>query len=180
MTFSIHLELTGELREISRTGDDFADLRALSQYDQLVHTLAAQCAALSDSGAVRFSVSGFGDEHWPVDVRTDLAVILEQLPEVSAGLREDGKVFQLNFFEQGIERYLTGKREGTNVTFECTTMNRRWRPEPTVETMPLADARTMFQSLVDNYCRAVTRVCPWTTDEQVFQSWKRPISFLLM
>ena len=53
-----------------------------------------------------FTVSGFGQECWPVDVEVDLLVCMEQLPRLikmlSQGLRHE-----LDFYEQGLERLLS-------------------------------------------------------------------------
>jgi hypothetical protein len=53
--------------------------------------LSDVCEALADTASADFVASGFGQARWPVDVRTDLPVFLEQLPEAiasaEAGLR---------------------------------------------------------------------------------------------
>ena len=50
----------------------------------------------------RFIVSGFGQARWPVDVRTDLCVLLEQLPSALLALASDAP-FEIDFYEQGIQ-----------------------------------------------------------------------------
>jgi len=47
----------------------------------------------------RFTVSGFGQAQWPVDVRTDLCVLLEQLPRALLALASDapfGRLISMN------------------------------------------------------------------------------------
>jgi len=145
----------------------------LSQHDELVQVLGAQCRALAATGGISFLVGGFGQDRWPVDVETDLAVALEQLPGVLVGLRKESEPFQLNFYEQGIERYLTGTRHGDAVTFECMSMSLRWTADPSVETVPLAEAETMFHELRERYSAAIERVCPWLAHVPAFNEWRR-------
>lgn len=55
-------------------------------------------------------VSGFGQKKWPVDCRTDLATIIEQIPEILEKIRAERFFFKLDFYEQGIERQLVLKK----------------------------------------------------------------------
>ena len=151
-----------ELPAVLRTPDMEAHRDGpLSPHDELAYVLGAQCRALAATGGVSFQVEGFGQDRWPVDVETDLAVVLEQLPAVLSGLRKLGEPFQLNFYEQGIERYLTGTRNGDEVRFECMSLSLRWSPNPSIEVVDLVEAERMFHELRRTYVAAVERVCPW-------------------
>ncbi len=55
----------------------------------------------SNYGSTR-CIEGFADDPWPVDVETDLAVVLGQLSKALSGLRHNGEV-TLESYEQGIE-----------------------------------------------------------------------------
>ena len=56
--------------------------------DDVTRVLADICESLATSEGVDFVVRGFGQDRWPVDVRVDLAVVVEQVPGVlSAELR---------------------------------------------------------------------------------------------
>jgi hypothetical protein len=147
----------------------------LSPHDELVHVLGAQCRALALTGQIRFHVEGFGQDPWPVDVETDLAVLLEQLPETVAKLREGAKSFHLNFYEQGIERYLVGTRHGENVTLECTSLSLHWSPEPSFEVLQVVEVQKMLSELRDVYVALVERICPWLTHTPAFKRWKREV-----
>lgn len=172
MTFRIELLVQNELPVVLRTPElEVHHDGPLSRHDELVHVLGAQCRALAATGGVSFLVGGFGQDRWPVDVETDLAVALEQLPGVLAGLRKEGEPFQLNFYEQGIERYLTGTRQGDEVRFECMSMSLRWTADPSVEIVRLAEAESLFRELRDRYSATVERVCPWLAHHPAFKRW---------
>lgn len=172
MTFHLRLEASPELPTLSRPSRlDVRPRGPLSAHDELVSVLRDQCRALHRTGRVHFYVGGFGQATWPVDVSTDLAVVLEQLPGVMVGLREEGQVFQLNFFEQGIERYLTGVLRSANVTFECISLQPNWTPKPGIEVVAVTEAVEMFRELSETFRSAVSGVCPWLSEEPAFQLW---------
>lgn len=72
------------------------------ELDDVSSVLSDLCSWITDAGAAHFKVDCCG-LRWPVDVRTDLAIILPQIPEVLGELSERGSA-RLQFFEQGIER----------------------------------------------------------------------------
>lgn len=79
--------------------------------------LMLMCDVLESQRALRFVVE-WGDQPWSVDVRTDLSVVLEQLPGVFQGLMVGG--FTLSFFEQGLERDLAFQRKGATWDVSCS------------------------------------------------------------
>jgi hypothetical protein len=176
MTFQIKLQVHGELPAVLRTPGLEVELgQALSRYDELVHVLTAQCRAVAATGRVSFHVEGFGQVPWPVDVENDLAVVLEQLPTVVSKLRGGDQVFFLNFYEQGIERYLTGTKYGEKVTLECMSLSLQWSPEPSLEMLQLAEVDRMLIELFDVYIATVERVCPWLSEAPVFVRWMQEV-----
>ena len=65
--------------------------------------IANVCQVIADLECGRFAVGGFGDDDWPVDERTDLAVLLEQLPEAINSVQGNiTNSFVVDFFEQGV------------------------------------------------------------------------------
>ena len=64
--------------------------------------------ALGDWGGLRFHVSGFGDDNWPGDVRTEMCIVLEQIPDITDWLltRSLDNSCDFDFFEQGVERFM--------------------------------------------------------------------------
>src|SRR5688500_7612035 len=73
--------------------------------DNITSILCDVCDALQDAGEGELVVSGFGQDRWPLDIRTDLSVLLEQLPEAIRCVCS-GVEAELDFYEQGVERKL--------------------------------------------------------------------------
>ncbi|WP_307891282.1 hypothetical protein [Acinetobacter seifertii] len=69
----IQLELTSEL--------DITQLREYDdKYDNEISVLTDICTELSKNKLNQFKIQAFSNELWPVDIETDLVVLLEQLP----------------------------------------------------------------------------------------------------
>lgn len=171
MTFRVVLDVQGKVLPANGLlGLDTADTGFFDS--DLIDVLAGQCRAIAATNAYRFHVSGFGQERWPVDVETDLAIVIEQLPSVLMGLATEGATLELNFYEQGIERYITGVKRGQMVIFECASSSLNWGPEPSTELAPLAEAEQMFRALRDKYISAVDSICPRLANVRAFRRWK--------
>ncbi|HEP1386551.1 TPA: hypothetical protein QIT83_003693, partial [Acinetobacter baumannii] len=92
----IQLELISEL--------DITQLRQYDdEYDTEISVLADICAEFSKNKLNQFKIQAFSNELWPVDIETDLVVLLEQLP---ACIREInlGSDCSVDLYEQGINR----------------------------------------------------------------------------
>jgi hypothetical protein len=119
---------------------------------------------------VRLHIGGFGQDPWPVDVATDLAVAIEQVPRALSALRSAAP-FQLNFFEQGIERYIAGTVHDDRIALECTSMSLGWSPVPPVEVLRPADAEKMLSDLHATFLASARQVCPPLTTTRAFTIW---------
>lgn len=73
--------------------------------DSIVSLVKYFCRYISEQEQCRFLISGFGDMSWPVDIESDLATFIPQLPYALIAI-EQGKNFNLDLFEQGVERYM--------------------------------------------------------------------------
>jgi hypothetical protein len=120
----------------------------------------------------RFSVSGFGQETWPVDVQTDLPILLEQLPESIAALHNLAAI-TIDFYEQGIERKLMFKPSADNYEVTCSSAT-AWRPDPMLETIARHDLILMFTQVLGEFLRAMAESSPETADNRLVIDWLSP------
>ena len=109
-----------------------------------------------------FRMSGFGNNHWPVDVSYDLSTFMEALPAALAALTA-GEAAEIDMYGQGIERTLAFARNGDEVTISCQSRT-SWRPSPGTETMPYADLLTMLQQVAREFDAALAALWPVCED----------------
>ena len=97
MNFLIQLE-PGPNEIDDEAGSEF-DLESEGSLQELA---IGGCSELERAGYI-FRVEGFGRGVWPVDVRYDMATVIEQLPDLIKAL-ELGQSTGLDFYAQGIAR----------------------------------------------------------------------------
>jgi hypothetical protein len=175
MTFQIDLSVPDTLVGGQRCSEIEVRLDGLSAHDEWVHVLGAQCRVLAGHSGVAFHVAGFGQERWPVDVETDLAVALEQLPEFLSRLHKRADPLQLNFYEQGLERYVRCVHERDTLRLECVSMS-AWQPSPAVEVLGVTEAKRIFRTLHETYTSTVAAVCPWLSELPAYVRWKTAVA----
>lgn len=135
------------------------------EFDNVQSILIDMCEAFSD--AASFSVSGFGQSEWPVDVHTDLPVFLEQLPDAITLLRKSANA-EIDFYEQGLERKLEFEPSSEWCIVRCTSLT-MWEPQPATEKMSRFEVIRMMQVARDEFMRALSRADaslathPWIT-----------------
>lgn len=142
-----------------------------AQYPEIKSLMAHVCDALQETGAAHFRVFAFDDQPWPVDVRYDLLVVLEQIPGILAALRASAPEFTISFYEQGIERDLIFHRDSSNwLTVEYNTQL-EWNPPRLVEHIEAADLERQLLALASDFVRAAQIVCPAAAASQPFRQW---------
>ncbi len=87
----------------------------MDNYLALIHYV---CDILQESGQCRFEFSGFGKASWPLDIATDLATLLEDLPNALSHCKS-GSDFSLELYEQGVEARLEFVRNGAYWRVSC-------------------------------------------------------------
>lgn len=123
--------------------------------DDVRSLLGDLCGALADTASAEFIASGFGQQRWPVDVRTDLPVFLEQLPGAMASV-ESGVSFSLDFYEQGVERSVHFEPQGERYSALCES-HTAWRPDPAIEMIDMIDLMKMFSEVRENLIQFLGR-----------------------
>lgn len=143
------------------------------EYDENLHDVNAivmdMCIALGDANAFEFRVSGFGDERWPVDVATDLATVLQQLPGALTACAK-GEPFDLDLFEQGIERRLEFVPRGESYEVRCSSRT-DWYPAPEVERIDAKAVFAMLHRLKRTFCDMCEKLLPETSAHPWFQQY---------
>ena len=127
--------------------------------------------ALSRDKRNRFLVTGFQRNPWPVTVRTDLPVVLEQLPEVVRGLVSRESVC-LDFFEQGIERIVRFEPHGSRVVVSCVSRRANWQPDPSSIVLSRRGAVAMLLAFAASFARAALKACPDAVKHPWFATWR--------
>jgi hypothetical protein len=126
----------------------------------LLSLIGSICDQLENLGAVELHVGGFGQDRWPVDVRTDLAVVMEQMPPICETLSRGEYRFNIDFYEQGIERYLAFvPADSRSVRITCTSTT-QWKPNPASELVAKTDLRGMLERVGSRFRAASEMVCP--------------------
>jgi hypothetical protein len=143
--------------------------------DSETAALIEVCSALASIEGVEFIVSGFGQKRWPVDVETDLAVFLEQLPEVMSWLRSPSGTTEIDFYEQGVERILYFFAVPGAVGIRCESKT-QWRPNPSEIVMSREVVVTMLTDVRDNFIAAAKRFCPTISRDAMFRAWEEAVT----
>lgn len=138
--------------------------------DHLLTVLSEICDALAGVDGVRFAVRAFDRVPWPVSVSVDLCVLLEQLPDVVAAA-DQGRSFELDFFEQGIERTLHAEARDEDFEFSCSCRLETWAPQWRVERVPQVTFRQMLRALVVEFNRLAAAVRPDLVAHPQFARW---------
>jgi hypothetical protein len=160
MQISLRLEPAAQFQ--TRTYDpDLDDVRSI---------LMDVCDAL-ESGS-EFALSGFGQDVWPVDVRTDLAVFLEQMPNALCAIKER-KPAEIDFYEQGVERSIAFEPDGTKYLATCKTWSTTWQPHPSIEEISADSLEQMLLAARDEFMRALTMMAPSLANHSWIREWLR-------
>lgn len=165
-TWTISLQKTGPIAP-SKGGRTYDP-----ELDNITSVLTDICEVLAEEENVRFLVGGFGQDPWPVDVRTDLPVVVEQVPAVLKAVRT-GASTSLGFYEQGVQRVLAIEPSGpTEVAVECQSMT-SWQPQPSTITMTHQEVLALLGSFLGKFVEHARQRCPDLVDHAWFREWAR-------
>jgi hypothetical protein len=139
------------------------------RYDDIRKLLMDVCEQVEESGRGTFIVSGFGDDSWPVQVATDLPVLLEQLPSAIVAVTQKSS-FTINFYEQGIERILYFRPSGEDYLVECTSFL-DWKPAATHVPIHTKDLTDMLFHLKTEFINFLSRIEMANSIQKCFSNW---------
>lgn len=132
------------------------------------------CDRLSDTDKIDFIIKGFGEERWPVDIWCDLPVLLEQLPEAFENLKKSKYNFEIDFYEQGVQRKLIINGDINLASIKCKSET-EWIPEPEIIEIEKTKLSRMLKKVFDDFLMISNKVCPALCNEEVFVEWEKNI-----
>lgn len=137
--------------------------------------LMAACELIADAGVADFRLLCCGEHPWPVDVRTDLSVFLEQLPGLLQALMEGSPSFRLRMYEQGIETVLAFTRAGGLLQVRCEPLlaggeNRFGTHGESLGVQMLVHS---MAGVLSAFIQCCERVCPQLLMRTELTDWRR-------
>lgn len=164
------MELKAEIPFNNIKMNDYVNNEYDNDLDDGRSVISDVCAIFADTENLFFLVSGFGDENWPVDCRFDLPVIIEQLPDIINKIDNKDFNFQLDFYEQGIEREIIFIDAGDLVYLECISRN-GWVPETSKIEMKKENVSTMFLKFYKDFMLFSEVLCNDLANHHLFKEW---------
>ncbi|WP_437710858.1 hypothetical protein WMF45_37975 [Sorangium sp. So ce448] len=139
------------------------------ELDDLGSVLRDICEALEAAG-VGFHVRVCSDEYWPVTVRTDLLVVIEQLGD-ALGLLAQGQVGKLEFYEQGVERVVLLTPCGGEFLIQCNDLI--VKPTSHTDTVSVSCELVLKElvGLADDFLRVSKICCGQLASHHWFVEW---------
>ncbi|MCY9591892.1 hypothetical protein PC41400_09145 [Paenibacillus chitinolyticus] len=129
------------------------------------------CDIFEISGAVRFKVSGFGQKDWPVDCRTDLSTVMEQVPEILKKIELNQYDFILDFYEQGMERQVAFSPDKDAIKLTCSSRT-HWTPDPVFIHMKREQISRIFEDLYNRFLEVGEILCSDLIQDPLLEEWK--------
>lgn len=130
--------------------------------------LSDLCRTVAKQG--QFVVAGFGQDRWPVDVSTDLAIFLEQLPNVLRAVKA-GAATEIDFYEQGIERKIEFSPAGDAYIATCISQT-EWQPDPAVEQVGRAVLEEMLVGVQERVVKLIEEIAPDLAEHDWVRRWR--------
>ena len=159
MKVELHLKDQPALKPLVRVYDP--------ELDDASSILSDICDFAHDYG--NFVVSGFGQERWPTDVRTDLLVFLGQLPGALTSVKSN-LPFDIDFYEQGLERRLSFLPAEHDYIASCSSYG-NWTPDPAVEHVDRDSLLAMLASVRDEFMRFTESNFPDLVSHPWMRAW---------
>lgn len=130
------------------------------------------CSLLGEK--LRFQISGFGQDRWPVYSDTDTADVLSQLPNILESTKKF-LFFEVVFSEQALSRRLEFYPNGDNsYIVKCLSWG-SWVANPVEEMIGRQMLFNSFFELFSTFVEGLDEVCPQTLNNYWIQQWIQKI-----
>ncbi|MDK2125925.1 hypothetical protein [Parachitinimonas caeni] len=151
--------------------DGAKELLTLREYDAELDDIGSLlndlCHAFEGKGT--FTISGFGQEVWPVDIGTDLSVALEQFPDLIKSIKSM-QPCELWLYEQGTERKLEFTPVNEMYKVRCKS-DTTWQPNPDVEIINQSELLHQIIGCRDEFTRFCYLSSPSLKESPWFLEW---------
>lgn len=166
--FALSLEISENLEESPELNRILDDNYQNDDIDTLIQEI---CNFFEEKDIVNFRLSGFGQDNWPVDVGVDLSSILEQIPEVIHSIDGGYYPFQLDFYEQGIQRRLEFEKDDNFIKITCYS-GTSWIPNPRSVSLTEKDILSQFLKVKQSFVQAAVKIYPQLSESSLFNAWR--------
>ncbi|MEW5250751.1 hypothetical protein [Microbulbifer discodermiae] len=140
------------------------------EFDNVTSIIEDICEVFSVNENIIFHVSGFGQENWPLDTRTDLLCGIEEINEILNKISLYDFNFEWDLYEQGVERTVGFKTEGAIIIATCTS-HTDWQPNPKSIESEREQVKEMFHKFKFDFCNIASIVCPNIASHEWFIQW---------
>ena len=127
------------------------------------------CNMLYEAKQVIFKIEGFGEKWNIVDCKADLPCILEQMDTILEVILKKGD-FEIDFYEQGLERLLKFSFKRETVCITCTSYVNM--PPISVIEMEYESVKHLFWKLYDDFLMCIERLLPRVMKNTLFNEWR--------
>lgn len=165
--FKIELVYDKELKEHRRISENKSYDFKIDNETSVIFDI---CNIFEETGIVKFVVSAFGQDEWPISCRFDLPEVIEILPEILMKIKMDDYNFKLDFCEQGIEREIIFKDIGKEVQIKCLSRT-NWKPIPDIILNNKFELSKQFFNLFKTFKLLSNSLCPELLREPMFKKW---------
>jgi len=122
-----------------------------------------------ESKSVKFLVGGFDTDDWGADCAFDLLTVLTQLPDILKCIEKENYNFNLDFYEQGMERILKfTKVDENSVSISCEDMMTK-KPYGTEITTEKEAVKRIFIDFNNSFIDISKRLVKNIDDNLVFK-----------
>lgn len=129
------------------------------------------CSSLVRLCQVELRIGGFGQPQWPVDLPTDLTILLEQLPNAIFSARTHEE-FKIEFYEQSILRTVRFTPVPAGFLVSCVHFLTEEAIDQSV-TVPQLDVLRILTRVMTSFSEAVKWFSGELTERRLFKLWKQ-------
>ncbi|MGI5171458.1 hypothetical protein ACQEU3_44630 [Spirillospora sp. CA-253888] len=144
--------------------------------DDDFYSIVMKASRVLEAAGAEFTMSGFGNPRWPLDLSYDGSMIIEDLPDFMGDLVDltDGAV-TLHLCGQGVETDLVFETAGEDLRITCVS-RAPWIDRDIVHHVSEIAVLLMFDELARSFALGLEMMDTEVAGRPPFVSWKRPLT----